>query len=730
MRPAFRPFFWFLLPWLIIFLVPQLRSMARVQALGSEYSTGDAMTLLAIWIYPLPPTAQELSKQFAPGQTPSEVFLKAPQESGQRAVPTANARRDLDAALQKQNAPLWMLALRLHLALAEIPSQRSFPAEERFNWGNFPREYYGNGLPLAGRGGWNLYEEDTYAVTPLSVAPTPPPSPKPLKLSQKKFALPLRLARRGLAAEPDNAFWRLQIAYLLTLAQRDDEATRELLATAKCSRYDSHLRDEMRAALGVARLHRALLWDEKLAVAARQNTGIGFPRCEQALLWLAERAEKAGDLSITAALARVAARMQSGALGSDEARRALLLQSAAWAGADRPAQVNSGGRKVSMWPQQLTTFDNSYTGDNITPLDFARPFANVARRKGRADLAGEALTQGRNAARLPDYYGRERFGIAPAPLALAAICDFNAQMALIQLQLVGVAWLMLSFLLWRRMNWAWRVTAQGWQILGLIWRVRDKPLDDETPVEIAHTPRDLRGSVWFSGVLILLGAAGMTWWSDALSRWNRTFSEAHVNHDWQLPAYFSFVAGPLLGGFLWCGSAALWRYARLKAPLVPREDAETYALHVPPSIIPRAVLLMCWSVTAGAALSWLLWFITRKFGATALNFSLPPLWAKWLDTPNLDFSMGDVGLPIFCTFVALGVWLVKWCWQLHLRRRVPALFFGLRWLRATLGAWLILGSWLYLVLLLIALPYHRAANEQIEKALPAAELSPHETSRS
>ena len=229
----------------------------------------------------------------------------------------------------------------------------------------------------------------------------PPLSLKPLALAlaQPKFASPLRLARRGIAAEPDNAFWRLQLAYVLTLAQHDDEATRELLAAAKCAHYDSHLRDEMRAALRVARLHRPLLWEEKLAVAARQNTENGYPLFEQTLLWLAERAEKSGDLSVTAALARVAAQMQRDAASGSDTRRALFLQSAAWAGADRPARWNP------VRPLGLTAFDAGLGSSR--PLDYARLFANAARHKGRADLADEALAQGRDATRfakhLPDY---------------------------------------------------------------------------------------------------------------------------------------------------------------------------------------------------------------------------------------------------------------------------------------------------------------------------------------
>ncbi|HEY0075306.1 MAG TPA: hypothetical protein VGB77_14495, partial [Abditibacteriaceae bacterium] len=99
---------------------------------------------------------------------------------------------------------------------------------------------------------------------------------------------------------------------------------------------------------------------------------------------------------------------------------------------------------------------------------------------------------------------------------------------------------------------------------------------------------------------------------------------------------------------------------------------------------------------------------------------LPKLWALWLDTPTFSlFSRPEewAALAFFATLVAFIAWLWKWSLQLHLRRRLPALYLGLTWWRQTLGAWLIVASWLYLVLLLLALPVRREADLQFEKTL-------------
>jgi hypothetical protein len=98
------------------------------------------------------------------------------------------------------------------------------------------------------------------------------------------------------------------------------------------------------------------------------------------------------------------------------------------------------------------------------------------------------------------------------------------------------------------------------------------------------------------------------------------------------------------------------------------------------------------------------------------------LWSGWLGQNTLDWSLTDIALPVGFSFFAFFVWLVKWCWQLHPRRRWPALAFGLRWLRAQLGVWLIMSSWLYLTLLLIAAQPGRAVGAQIEKAQAPLEL--------
>ena len=528
------------------------------------------------------------------------------------------------------------------------------------------------------------------------------------------------MARRGSVAEPDNGYWHWQIAYLMMLARRNDEAARAVMTASRCTRFDSHLQDEMRAAITVARLHRPLSWQETLTVANRQIVrDSAWPKREQLLLWLAQQREKAGDPELSAAIARMAARMLTGAVTRQEQRQALLLQSAAWMGGTRPVRLNTPGSRQVIWPNHMPALigreGNAHLKE-LTPARFAREFSIYARRKGRGDLAAEALRLGQSATQISDTWTsssqKERFSVTAPALARAAALSFCSEVALLQIQTTGFIWLVLSLVLWRRMAWAGRFIARIWFVLSLMWRVRDKPLQDEESVKLAHTPRDLRRSFWFCGALVITGSGGVIWWSETMHRW-LSYSLNRASHGEDLFSLLFFLCGPVLGGIVWIGSAALWRYSRLKAPIVRRDDSETVALHIPHSVIPTIVSFMVWSVTAVPLFLWLLWLLTRFFGPTALNFSLPPLWAQWLNQPSLDWSVTDLGLPVFFSFVAAGVWLLKWCWQLHPRRRLPALAFGAHWLRAHCGTWLILGSWLYVVCLLISLPAARDVNQQV-----------------
>ncbi len=77
----------------------------------------------------------------------------------------------------------------------------------------------------------------------------------------------IKIARQGRQLEPDNSFFDWMLAYFLFAARRDQEALAALDEGAGKPRYDSHVRDDIQAAIAVRELVRPLLMEEKAVLA-------------------------------------------------------------------------------------------------------------------------------------------------------------------------------------------------------------------------------------------------------------------------------------------------------------------------------------------------------------------------------------------------------------------------------------------------------------------------------
>lgn len=736
MKPRLRRFF-FLLPWLIIVLVPSLRLAAREQMYGSEYiysQNGQAPVWLARLSWAtltrqrdvsalLPPTTHLLAAPGEPNSLPIEVLLKAPEVQDQIAVHPVKVAWLLDQELKKRPRDPWLLATRLRASLGQIP-QRGVFTPPPFHWSRADDGSYLNReiFPLAGRAG---EEEPLYIAIPWNL--------KPALVPQAIKDDALSLARRGRVAEPDNAFWPWQIAYLLLLDEREEEARREILAASQLPRFDEHRRHEIRAALFTARADRALTWDESLAVAQRQDVNDpAWPQREFAFLWLARRREKEGDLSLTAAITRVAARMREGAIFLRHKRQAVLLQSAAWMGQSRSvywAPLKWAPSKQLVTPELLPSavgYSNiAPLFQSLTPRHFATRFAGEARRRGQVALANESLRLGQEAS--SDFSlnsgwreDKERFGIQPGFIARAAGFTEASELVLWQLQLALMLWLLLCFALWPRLSKPRTFLERAWRIVTVLCRSQEAT--GPKPMLLRPAGRDVSVVLWFCSALVMISSLGAPFGFRTVD-WFHDISNWYPN-SWDMSlavlAGTFFILAPLVGSTVWCLCGAVWRYKNQDDARPARPEPE----HMPPSVKPLVVTFIVWSITAGVLLIWLAWLIPMQFGPNSLSFMIPSSWTRLIGQNYLDFALTRDGywVPLIATLVVLAMWLLKWMWQMPAHYRGAAFGFFLHWQRAVLGAWLIIGSWLYLIFLVVALAPGHNINAQLTTLMASPTL--------
>lgn len=755
----------FFVPWLVVLAFPVLRWQLRVQALGSQYADENfclPITLPALWLYPrdYAPTWKQLQNQAKKSaEWRTAVDLKAPRQRGDSEIEPVEMYRVSSDAVQRQPRNAFVLATRLRSALALVNSSSSAPSAPagnapNDNWRVYLWDSYDDtaDFPAVTRRIWRDEEEEFDASIDV------PRIARPTKItSQQALGEALKAAQRGGALEPDNAYWPWQESYLLLQLRRDNAAREALLRAAHSKKFDDHRRDDFQQTLQVAQAQRPLLIEEKLGLFSQQLfRDKAYPEREKLWLLRARRAERDGfnqrALVLSAALASVGALQNQTAHRAEEKHSALLLQCFAWMGDKRfplrklqkpqSAAPKNARQKSSRNRKTLTHYEvrhlqflNSYPrlSPPVTPDLFAQRFAESARRAGRPDLAQAALQQGRAANRVAkeliaankyNLYSPTTINLDPKFRFASALPDilifkWAAQMTLVQLQITLAFWCLLNLILWQRLWFLGRFAARLWRFFSMLWRTRDKPLwDEEVPV-LKQEQRDGARSFWFIGVFALPALFGLSYWNIMLAQWypevlRPAFNTTRVMVP-TIACVLLYPTAPVLLGLFWCGGAALKRYYRLQLPRVWRDDIETTALHAPPSVIPLVSAFMVWSLTAFALLCWLGGVLAYYLPRGSFDFTLPALWASWLDTSSISlFSWPEewAAFAAFFSLIALAAWLWKWGWQMHLRRRLPALYLGLSWWRQTLGAWLILASWLYLILLLLALPTQRTLEAQ------------------
>ena len=197
--------------------------------------------------------------------------------------------------------------------------------------------------------------------------------------------------------------------------------------------------------------------------------------------------------------------------------------------------------------------------------------------------------------------------------------------------------------------------------------------------------------------------------------WLYRFAGSLVTGQFIWLAVVAYLAMPLFGSATVCWSLALWRFSQLKKP----RAEPTESSHIPRSVLPLVAAFMAWSITALALFLWLLFVLTKVlvpvYGGAALVVAVPVMFSNLFGN-TVDFSITDATIPLLGTLATFMGWYGKWLWQLPPCNRWPMVRFALLGTRETLGAWLIVASWLFLVLLCYSVHADRAVVEQITAA--------------
>lgn len=829
MRVPFRPLFWFLLPWLIILLVPQLRLAARVVISGSEYvEAGNAYYAHALlpfeWLKPSPPTLTELwRKARSDPQAQIAALLKAPQNRDDTRITFAEARQRYTKALQIAPHDAALLASALQLVV-DTSYERAIPPFEKANAFPFVSAWWHSS---SSPGDWptacltvtphddddRIYRDESepmvlplalpplddvpvFIASPVQVPWTPPvgafgaapgsaapisgpaspgPAPAPILMPPTTFAAnsgqpfgppvldakarhhavtAIEWAQRGSKIEPNNAWWDWKMVSFYYAAWRDDAALQSLHRASLKTHFDAHRDFQQLVALRAAALHRPLLAEEKVSVWERQFGGddAGYQRA-RLIMWSLLSAKRSGEiarsLGIAADAARLGALMQSEARTRYQLGNGLRLQSGAWAAIGGPVQrkgrpmASPSSHVLSSVPLQRSNYGPN---PRATPLDFARQFASVARRAGRADLAGEALHQAREAGPRQLEIMRPEINwnhvITPDALVPLDMAKGMAWMTLAQGRLVLLVWLAGCFLLWPPLWKLGHPAARWWRRFIVAWR--GQTIHAAPPADAPHdVTRDVRAALWTSATITALcSAIALVWEAGAilpevlwpLNAQRSFYSALGPDSVLGLDCMIACLIAPLIGAALWSVFPPLRRLLRVHRQTVPPRDANA-ALWLRPLLWA----FVAWSAIFYAALSWLL-SVLRDTGVLNLSSfisgNMPRSWRagegffailSFWEWESLLYQitdwMSDFTGAGWLTGGASALWILKWHCELPAIWRWSALHATLLRLRRVTFAWLPLTGWLFLIFLLASQPYRRAADAQFEQQLSQPQMA-------
>jgi hypothetical protein len=693
-----RPLFWWgaaLAIWLVILLAPPLNLLFRVQLRGSDairfsvlpapqserYFWEKAARRFSDDLDILMQAAQE--DPFGDAETPTQPSQIFPEKN-----PTNSATgvlQRLDTLLQKYPNNVTLLALRLRIAFSNM---------------------YG------GRIGGEM-SDGNFTNNQAAGIPSPEVSKEPPTYTKAELQRAIALAARGQKLEPNNGYFDWLKACFLILAWRDGEAFSALDAAASKKRFDDHSLDAQQAKMRArsTALGRPLLLEEKLL----EQFNTLYPQyardreMARIFAWQSLKAQRRGEhalaLRITAGLARTAARKRENARTYIEGLVAAAMEAIAWSGPVTDARRRIGGR--------------------TTPGQRLSSFSAYAAQHGRPELGAEASKNGAAAAAFQNSV-RTSFG------AFYGV-SYGAFLAAQLLWLAGVAVLLtlpIALLLLVLKPILRRVP----RVAGVLrWR-NSQPDEVPSAREVGNGALACGGlralATLLAGLFVVaLCVAGLyigagqgsevyktlsTVWSDGVNsdNWiglNLTGSSSSSSTQWRIVLALT----PLFFGGLFCAwRAAQWQKRRngeTNFSFIAFFKAAFHGKTFRPATLSErdefdiggaAIKLVNFVVAAGLSAAWLFaafWQSSEESGSWLLPFFFVILFS---------------GALLFENFLD---------WRKHPRRAATARY-GLRLFHRSLAAWLVMGSALYLLTLLVSLPVRSRIEACIDRAIDIGEV--------
>lgn len=499
-------------------------------------------------------------------------------------------------------------------------------------------------------------------------------------------------ARKGQALEPDNSFFDWMLAYFLFADHRDREALAVLRQAAFKSAYDSHVRDDLKAELAVRELVRPLLTEEKLVLKESFTDWRWSKMRHVARLaaWEAARLGKRGDhalaLGIYEDLGRLGAQVRNCAYLPLEGLVGSALAGIAW---------NDTGTDRQLSRAKALVEQKESSKERYRPLCLrTKRFSDYALAHDRKDLAVFA-----------NHETEASIAFRSQVIAYTDSSDALGITLPMTMTIHRLWWLSSTFLL------QVLVTAVVWLTLSL--SLSRKRIGFH-PISRRHV-----ANVVIMGLGLILPLAtlavrhGAGWWEDFLYE-SDNYPEG-ISH---AIGILIALLPAMLGAFLCTLTAmrhcagAVWPLLRptrfLLQSLLARQQHVVIPLVL---VVTNAVLVTC------ALGSWSFVFMPW------FNESLP--------------------IAVAFSFLCLARWIVAWVWfaphvgstvvieEMHgddLRRsdRKELRFaagYRLRWYQQTLATWLVAGSLVYLILLLVSLPPRRVAERHMDAVIARGEVA-------
>jgi hypothetical protein len=734
----------FLAVWLIVFAFAPLRQLAHVQwqhtlwplsALAGAGGEKISYTELA---------AQHPREASVWAQAAGEYWLSQPQpdpeDDASRAATAASQklfpgerekdqhaeeRRRLDITIEKFPDQPWLIAKRLNNSWGYIFGERTGGELADINLAANKAA----GIPSPERREVGSYQMNL----------------KPAELQRI-----LELCVRGQKLEPQNAYYDWTRTYFLALAWRDKEAWRALDTAARKPTFNDHQLEALRAQLGARAilLNRPLLWEEKLMMAYATL----FPQLARyrefarIVSWQSIKAQRRGDhalaLRLIGSFAKVSAKMRDDSKFVIERLVAIAMESIVVMGATYDAR---SGVSPPAWRKGTTA--QMFRARIGSASDYA-----IAH--GRRDLA--------------DWLARDAAKAAAVrtslPLLGAAGTSFQDAVFILLLRTLGtmlLTTLPLCFLAWLLAGWIFKAALfqkrLHWNMPVLFESEKIAPRD------VAHASLACGGlnfigyaalgvlvaALTFSFIALGLGQLGAlqnsisqyfvnaqgapdVWESLFYSLLNGENLFRGIFGDDAYHSYAQWVLAllPLAVSALWCMKVAVARQKKWQA--ISAGEAPPARMGVLPST--RALLQEYLGRPAPAQRE-----LTPRtdLNAVALassafrNLLFGAFWVSWLLTafwPGQRQEALAFYAPLFgALLLGGGLWLdlfLRWKKRrgaFNHRRRAAR--FGLRLMRESWLGWLALGSVLFLLTLLVALPLRSRADAQIARYLTRGEVA-------